>query len=86
MFKGRKITKLLEKYTEADTKQAESQIVSELGQFGKPAVRLDAAGAIRYSDYNNYQGTAQCWEVDGAAWSFADVQQRHHDRYSQTLA
>lgn len=39
MFKGRKITKLLEKYAEADTKKAESQIVSELEQFGKPAVR-----------------------------------------------
>ena len=51
----------------------------------KPAVRLDSAGAIRYSDYNNYQDTAHSWVVDGAAWSFADVQQRHHDRYSQTL-
>ena len=39
MFKGRKITKLLEKYAQADTKKAESQIVSELEQFGKPAVR-----------------------------------------------
>jgi hypothetical protein len=51
---------------------------------GKPAVRLDAAGAIRYSDYNNYQDRAQCWEVNGAAWSFADLQRRH-DRYSQAL-
>ena len=33
---------------------------------GKPAVRLDSAGAIRYSDYNDYQDTAQCWEVNGA--------------------
>lgn len=39
MFKGRKITKLLEKYAEADTKKAESQIVSELEQFGKPAIQ-----------------------------------------------
>ncbi|KPK43259.1 MAG: hypothetical protein AMK72_13575 [Planctomycetes bacterium SM23_25] len=52
---------------------------------GKPAVRLDAAGAVRYSDYNNYQDRAQCWEVNGAGWSFADLQQRH-DRYSQALA
>ena len=51
---------------------------------GKPAVRLDAAGAIRYSDYNDYQDTAHCWEVNGATWSFADLQQRH-DRYSQML-
>lgn len=52
---------------------------------GKPAVRLDAVGAIGYSDYNNYQNTAQSWEVNGATWSFADLQQRH-DRYSLTLA
>ncbi|MBW1676600.1 MAG: HEAT repeat domain-containing protein [Deltaproteobacteria bacterium] len=39
MFKGRKITKLLEKYAEADTKKGELQMVSELEQFGKPAVR-----------------------------------------------
>jgi hypothetical protein len=52
---------------------------------GKPAVRLDDAGAIRYSDYNNYGRPAQSWEVNGATWSFDDVQQRH-DRYSQTLA
>jgi HEAT repeat protein len=39
LFKGRKITKLLEKYSEADTKKAESQIVSELEQFGKPAIQ-----------------------------------------------
>ncbi len=53
--------------------------------FGKPAVRLDAIGAIRYSDYNDYQETARCWVVGGAPWSFADLRQ-HHDRYSQTLA
>ena len=52
---------------------------------GKPAVRLDAVGAIHYSDYNNYRSTAQSWEVNGATWSFADLQQRH-DRYSQALA
>ena len=52
---------------------------------GKPAVRLDAARAVRYSDYNNYQDRTQCWEVNGAAWSLADLQQRH-DRYSQALA
>ncbi len=51
---------------------------------GKPAARLDAVGAIRYSDYNNYRSTAQSWEVNGATWSFADLQQRH-DRYSQAL-
>jgi HEAT repeat protein len=39
LFKGRKITRLLEKYSEADTKKAESQIVSELEQFGKPAIQ-----------------------------------------------
>jgi len=51
---------------------------------GKPAVRLDTAAAIRYSDYNDYRDTAVCWEVNGATWSFADLQQRH-DRYSLTL-
>jgi len=53
---------------------------------GRPAVRTDAAGAIRYSDYNNYQNKSRCWEVNRTAWPFADVQQRQHDRYSQTLA
>jgi len=51
---------------------------------GKPTVRLDAVGAIRYSDYNSYRDPAQCWEVNGAIWSFADMQQAH-DRYSRTL-
>jgi hypothetical protein len=51
---------------------------------GKPAVRLDAADAIRYSDYNSYQDRAQCWDVNGAAWSFADLRKRH-DRYSQAM-
>ena len=51
---------------------------------GKPAVRLDDAGAIRYSDYNSYQDAAQAWEVNGATRSFADLQLRH-DRYSQAL-
>ncbi|MBM4041115.1 MAG: hypothetical protein FJ290_21655 [Planctomycetes bacterium] len=51
---------------------------------GKPAVRLDTVGAIRYSDYNNYQDAAPSWEVSDATWSFADLQQRH-DRYSQAL-
>jgi len=49
-----------------------------------PAVRLDNASAILYSDYNSYQTEAQCWEVEGTIWSFADLQQRH-DRYSKTL-
>jgi HEAT repeat protein/class 3 adenylate cyclase len=39
LFKGRKITKLLEQYAEADTKEGESKIVSELGHLGKSAVR-----------------------------------------------
>jgi len=51
----------------------------------RPAVRLDAAGAVRYSDYNSYQNAAACWEVGGATWSLADLQPRH-GRYSQTLA
>jgi hypothetical protein len=67
----------------------ETEVVTLTGNIyanaDKPAVRLDTAGAIRYSDYNNYQDTAHSWVVDGTAWSFADVQQRHHDRYSHTL-
>ncbi len=51
---------------------------------GKPAVQLDAASAIRYSDYNNYQDKAQCWQVGGKAWSFAELQ-KSHERYSQTF-
>jgi tetratricopeptide (TPR) repeat protein len=49
-----------------------------------PAVRLDAAGAVRYSDYNGYRDTTECWEVDGTTWSFADLQ-KTHDRYSQAI-
>jgi hypothetical protein len=51
---------------------------------GIPAVRLDAAGTVRYSDYNGYRDTTECWEVDGATWSFADLQETH-DRYSQAI-
>jgi tetratricopeptide (TPR) repeat protein len=51
---------------------------------GKPAVRLDDAGAIRYSDYNNYADKEQCWKVGGKAWSFAELQ-KSHDRYSLSL-
>ncbi len=51
---------------------------------GKPAVGLDATGAILYSDYNNYQDKAQCWKVKNTKWSFASLQ-KQHDRYSQTL-
>jgi tetratricopeptide (TPR) repeat protein len=47
-------------------------------------VQLDAASAIRYSDYNNYQDKAQCWQVGGKAWSFAELQ-KSHERYSQTF-
>ncbi|MBN1419395.1 MAG: hypothetical protein JXP34_11505 [Planctomycetes bacterium] len=52
---------------------------------GKPAVRLDSAGAVRYSDYNSYQDAAHCWEVGGETWSFADLRERQ-DRYSHELA
>ena len=51
---------------------------------GVPAVRLDAAGTVRYSDYNGYRDTTECWEVNGATWSFADLQETH-DRYSQPV-
>jgi hypothetical protein len=52
---------------------------------GKPAVMMDSAGAIRYSDYNNYQNTAPCWQVNRAGWSLAEVQ-KSHERYSQSKA
>ena len=51
---------------------------------GKAGVRVDTVGAIRYSDYNNYQNTAPSWEIRGEGWSFADLQRRH-DRYSVTM-
>ena len=51
----------------------------------KPAVSLDAASAIRYSDYNSYQDKAQCWKVNGAALSLARLQKKH-DRYSRALS
>ena len=51
---------------------------------GKPAVVLDSAGAVLYSDYNNYQDAAQTWQVGGRTLSFADVQ-RQHEQYSSTL-
>lgn len=46
------------------------------------AIRMDAASAISYSDYNNYTETLQCWQVDSAPWSLADLQQASHDHYS----
>jgi len=51
---------------------------------GKPAVALDAAGTILYSDYNSYQDKAQCWKVKNTTWPFAYLQ-KQHDRYSRTL-
>ena len=51
---------------------------------GKPAVQLDADEAILYSDYNSYKDAAACWQVAGAAWSFADLQ-KQHDRYSLVI-
>ena len=51
---------------------------------GAPAVQLDAAGAVRYSDYNGYRDTMECWQVNGTTWSFADLQ-KTHDRYSQAV-
>jgi parallel beta-helix repeat protein len=51
---------------------------------GTPSVRLDAVGTLRYSDYNSYRDPSQCWEVNGALWSFTDLQQAH-DGYSRTL-
>ena len=52
---------------------------------GKVAVRLDAPGAMRYSDYNNYQDAAQCWEVARARRSLKELQPSY-ERYSHTLA
>jgi hypothetical protein len=51
---------------------------------GATAVRLDEAGAVRYSDYNGYRDTTECWEVDGVTRSLADLQETH-DRYSQAV-
>ncbi len=52
---------------------------------GRPAVHLDTAAAIRYSDYNGYREMEECWQIAGATGSFADLQQLH-DRYSQVVA
>ena len=41
---------------------------------GKVAVRLDAPGAVGYSDYNNYQDAAQCWEIARASRSLKELQ------------
>lgn len=46
------------------------------------AVSLDAAAAILYLDYNGYQDTTNCWEVNSATWSLADVRHQYHDIYS----
>jgi len=51
---------------------------------GKAALRLDAPGAVRYSDYNNYQDAAQCWEIAGAGRSLKELQPSC-ERYSHTL-
>ena len=48
-----------------------------------PAIRLDAASSVLYSDYNCYQDSNKCWLADNAVISFPDLQKKH-DRYSQT--
>jgi len=49
---------------------------------GDPAVHLDTDAAVRYSDYNNYQGARRCWAVNRTIRSLDAVQKRH-DRYSK---
>lgn len=49
-----------------------------------PVILTDTTDSIRYSDYNNYQNTTTCWEVNDTAWSFSDLQDQHADLYSQT--
>jgi len=49
-----------------------------------PAVRLDEAGAVTYSDYNAYGDGTTAWSVRGEKLGFADLQKREqHDRYSK---
>ena len=52
---------------------------------GKVAVRLDAPGTVGYSDYNNYQDAAQCWEIARASRSLQELQPSY-ERHSHTLA
>lgn len=51
---------------------------------GKPAVRLDDQGAVRYSDYNSYSDKAQCWQVGRAALPLAELQ-KSHDSHSLAM-
>ena len=52
---------------------------------GSAAVRLDVPGAVCYSDYNNYQDAAQCWEIARDRRSLRELQPLY-ERYSHTLA
>ena len=50
-----------------------------------PALRIDKAASIIYSDYNSYRRTRPAWEVNGAAVAWESVSQRP-ERYSRELA
>jgi len=49
------------------------------------ALRLDDAGAVRYSDYNTYRKSASAWEAGGKIINFPELQ-KAHDRQSHELA
>jgi hypothetical protein len=48
------------------------------------ALRLDATGVIRYSDYNSYRKTGFAWEAGGKVMDFPELQ-KAHDRHSREL-
>jgi len=50
-----------------------------------PAVDVDRAEAIVYSDYNAHANEAKVWTVAGKACSLADLRARGTDRYSQVV-
>ena len=53
---------------------------------GKPALHMDAATRVTYSEYNSYQDASKCWMVDGSSGPLPFVElQKRHDRYSQIL-
>ncbi|MFA7157993.1 MAG: tetratricopeptide repeat protein [Kiritimatiellia bacterium] len=70
-----------------DLKQSSGVILSGnlYANSGQPAVRLDDADAIRYSDYNNCCDKAKCWQVGRVVMTLAEVQ-KNQEQHSQSMA
>ena len=80
---GLKVTHSLFRGTALSLMRSERVVLNGnlFANAGKPALRIDAAASVLFSDYNGYQDAAQCRETGGERQALKDVQPRQ-ERYS----